>query len=197
MSASLLEMVLAIAIAGLIFAAAIIPTTQTVVAYQEVQAQTRQATRQGTAVVRPEQIAAVIWRDADAPENHDDLLKAQSNQLTVGDWELRLANKSFEQNRKSAGWAPIAEPVDSFAFQYLLSSGTWTSSVAKGQLGNVLALRFDWNDSDNGRKYGGLVVMPDQAFSSGLIELPQPDTSKPYKRKDYERTVNLSLGSWK
>ena len=35
MQASLVEIVLAIAIAGLIFASAIIPTTQTAVAYQE------------------------------------------------------------------------------------------------------------------------------------------------------------------
>jgi hypothetical protein len=197
MQASLVEIVLAIAIAGLIFASAIIPTTQTAVAYQEAEAELRQATAQATATVRPEQIAAGIWRDADPPENHDALSQAQSTHLTVGDWQLRENGGQLEQRWNARGWTPIAAPVQGLALQYLLSSGAWASSVSGTALEDVLAVRFDWSDSDNGRRYGGLIVAPDRAFSAGLIKLPQPDTSGPYNRDDHEQTVTLSLGSWR
>jgi hypothetical protein len=196
MQASLVEIVLAIAIAGLIFASAIIPTTQTAVAYQEAEAELRQATAQAIATVRPEQIAAEIWRDADPPQNHDTLSRAQSSRLAVGDWELRENRGQFEQKCSTSGWTPIAAPVQNLGFQYLLNSGAWTSSANGTALEDVLAVRFDWSDSDSGRKYGGLVVTPDRAFSAGLIELPQPDTSEPYRRDDYEQTITLSLGTW-
>jgi hypothetical protein len=196
MQASLLEMVLAITIAGLIFAAAIIPTTQTMVAYQEAEANVRTATSQATATVRAEQVAASIWRDADPPQDHDTLSTAQSSRMEVGDWELRKTADCFQQKWASTGWSPIAEPVQSFAFQYLLNDGSWAASATASELEDVLAVRFDWSDPDTGRTYGGLIVTPDHAFAAGLIELPQPDTSEPYSREDYERTVTLSLGSW-
>jgi hypothetical protein len=196
MQASLVEIVLAIAIAGLIFASAIIPTTQTAVAYQEAEAELRQATAQATATVRPEQIAAGIWRDPDPPDNHDALSQAHASRLAVGDWELRENRGQFEQKCSTSGWTPIAAPVQDLSFQYLLNSGAWTSSVSGGALDDVLAVRFDWSDPDSGRKYGGLVVAPDRAFSAGLIKLPQPDTSEPYRRDDYEQTITLSLGTW-
>jgi hypothetical protein len=196
MNASLVEMALAIAIAGLIFASAIVPTTQSVIAYQEVEAELRQATGQATAAVRAEQVAGSIWRSADPPAGHGALQKARAARLQVGDWELRQSKGRFEQQWKSAGWAAIAEPVDSLSFQYLLNDGSWTTSVDKAQLGSVLAMRYAWTDSDSGRTYAGLTVAPDSAFSGSLLELPEPDTSNPYQRKDYERTLSFSLGSW-
>lgn len=196
MQASLLEMVLAISIAGLILAAAIIPTTETVVAYQQTEAELRQATSQATAAVRAEQVAANIWRDADPPESHATLQRAWASWLRVGDWELRQEEDQFKQKRGPTAWTPIAEPVQAFSFQYLLNDGSWTASVAEAQLAEVLAVRFDWSDSDSGRDYGGLVLAPDRAFSTGLIQLPPPDTSEPYDRENYEQTITLSLGSW-
>ena len=196
MQASLLEMVLAIAIAGLIFAAAVIPTTQTAVAYQQAEANVRAATWQVTATVRAEQIAGGIWRDTDPPANHDALTRARPGRLQVGDWQLRQRDGSVEQKWKSGDWTPIAEPVQGLAFEYLLNSGSWTSSVNNAQLGDVLALQFGWSEPGTGRPYGGLAVAPDRAFSAGLIQLPQPTLSAPYKRKDYERAIAFSLGSW-
>ena len=196
MSASLVEMVLAIAIAGLILAAAIIPTTETVVAYQQAEAELRQATSQATAAVRAEQVAANIWRDADPPTDHATLQRAWAGWLQVGGWELRQEEDRFEQKRDPTAWTPIAEPVQALSFQYLLNDGSWTTSVAEAQLDEVLAVRFDWGDPVSGREYGGLVLAPDRAFSTGLIQLPPPDTSEPYDREDYEQTVTLSLGSW-
>jgi hypothetical protein len=196
MSASLVEMVLAIVIAGLIFASAIIPTTQTAVAYQEAEAKVREAACQVTATVRAEQVVGNIWRNDDPPANHDVLLTAQADQLEVGHWELRADSGQFEQNWNAGGWAPIAAPVQGLAFQYILNSGVWVSSVSGPALEDVLAVRFNWSDAGNGRKYGGVVVAPDHTFSGGVIELPQPDTSEPYSRHDYERELTLSLGSW-
>jgi type II secretory pathway pseudopilin PulG len=195
MSASLIEMVLAIVIAGLIFASAIIPTTQTAAAYQENEADARQATWQVTATVRTEQVAGNVWRDAEPPDNHDALLKAMASQLWVGDWKLRHVAERYEQNGDSGGWATIAEPVENAAFQYLLNDGTWVSS-ANSQLDDVLAVRFDWSSTDNGRKYGGLMVAPDRAFSGGVVELFQGAGPATYSRPDYERTITFSLGSW-
>ncbi len=195
MQASLMEMVLAIVIAGLIFASAIIPTTQTAAAYQENEADARQATWQATATVRTDQVAGNIWRDVDPPAGYDDLLTAQSDQLEVGEWELRQDTDRFEQNLDSGGWVAIAQPVENVAFQYLLNDGTWTSS-ASGQLDDVLAIRFDWSSTDNGRKYGGLMVAPDRAFSGGVVELFQGAGPATYSRPDYERTITFSLGSW-
>jgi hypothetical protein len=189
-------MVLAIAIAGLIFASAIIPTTQAVVAYQEAEARVRAATLQATAAVRAEQIAAAVWRDAAPPDDHDALQKAKAAELQVGDWALREQSQRLEQKRKSAAWTSIAEPVDSFTFTYLLTDGSWSASVPDAHLDDVLAIRFEWNNPDNGRPHSGLILVPDQAFSANLIDLPDPEVSNPYKREDYEQTVRLSLGSW-
>jgi len=196
MRASLLEMVLAICIAGLIFASAIIPTTQTAVAYQRAESAVRDSVWQVTAVVRAEQIAASIWRDAEPPAGHETLQTAAPAQLKIGDWELREDSGRLQQKRASTAWQSIAEPVQSFSFGYLLNSGSWTSSVSAAQLDDVLAVRFTWSDVERGRPYGGLIVAPDRAFGGGLIELPQPDTSQAYEREDYERKITLSLGSW-
>lgn len=196
MHASLVEMVLAIVIAGLIFASAIIPTTQTAVAYQEAEADVRQATWQVTATVRTEQVAGHIWRDDEPPAGHDVLGKAQASQLEASCCELRYIADAYEQNVDSGGWGVIAEPVESLEFQYLLNDGSWVSAAVGGQLDDVLAVRFDWSSADDGRKYGGLAVVSDRVFSAGHVGLPQPDTSEPYSRADYERTITFSLGSW-
>lgn len=196
MNASLIEMVLAIVIAGIIFASAIIPTTQMALAYQEAEAEVRQATSQATASIRPQQLVASIWRDASPPANHDTLVRAQASRLTVGNWDLRGSGGSCEQKWSAGGWTPIATPVASLSFEYLLNDGTWAPSVGSSSLGDVLAVRFAWNDPDNGRKYGGLIVAPDRSSSAGLIQLLQPDTSSTYQRSDYERTITFSLGSW-
>jgi type II secretory pathway pseudopilin PulG len=196
MHASLVEMVLAIVIAGLISASAIIPTTQTAVAYQKAETDVRQATWQATATVRTEQVAGSIWRDDEPPAGHDTLLTAQADQIEVGNWELRRDGYRYEQNLDSGAWTAIAEPVVSVSFQYLLNDGSWASSITAEQLDDVLAIRFDWNSSTNGRKYGGLVVAPDRAFSAGVIRLPVPDTSEPYSRAEYQRSFTFSLGTW-
>jgi type II secretory pathway pseudopilin PulG len=196
MCASLVEMVLAIVIAGLIFASAIIPTTQSAVAYQEAEADVREATWQATATVRTEQLVGSIWRDDEPPAGHEALTKAQASQLSVDNCELRQTADAYQQNVDSIGWSVIASPVQSFGFQYLLNDGSWASSVSGGQHDDVLAVRFDWSSSDNGRKCGGVAVAPDRAFSGGRVNLLEPDTSAPYSRSDYERTIAFALGSW-
>lgn len=190
-------MVMAIAICGLIFASAIIPTTQVIATYQATQTAAQAATAQTMAAVRPEQVGSSIWRDADPPTGHDALASALETQLQVGNWTLRQADTSFEQQWQAAGWTPLADPVETFAFGYLLTDGSWTASVSAGDLDDVIALKFAWNDADSGSAFFGMAVLPDRAFSAGQLELALPDTSDPYDRSDYEQTITLSLGSWK
>ena len=196
MTASLVEMVMAIVLTGLIFASAIIPTVQTLVAYQDAELDLQKGTVQTTAAVRAEQVAADIWRDADPPDSGAPLQVAGAGRLEVGDWELREEKGRVEQRWRAGVWTPIAEPVLSFSFQYLLNDGTWVTTVPKAKLDAVLAVRFGWSDPDSGMPSSGLIVAPDRAFSAGLLELSMPDTSAKYRRKDYEREITLSLGSW-
>ncbi|MCK4342224.1 MAG: hypothetical protein KAY37_10940 [Phycisphaerae bacterium] len=197
MRASLVEMVLAIALTGIIFTAAIVPLIQAMVAFQEAELDLQTQTRQATATVRAEQLSAAIWRDADPPPNTALLQTARAKQLKVGDWELRAKAGRLVQKRKKGARSTLAEPVKAFSFQYCLNDGKWKSSASSGQLDQVLAIRCNWTDPASGLPFGGLVLAPDRAFSAGLIELPRPDTSKKYRRKDYERSLTLSLGSWK
>ena len=193
---SLLEMVLAIAIAGFIFAAAIIPTTQTISAYQEGETDLRQATLQEHACVRPQQVIEKIWRDADPPDGYDVLSRALTTELTAGEWALRESGGRLEQNLAGVGWSPIADPVTDFAFSYLLKDGTWVNSVGISDYDNVVAVRYSWTDSAANRAYSGEVLLPDRCHSGGRIDLSSPDTTSAYNRADYTRKFSISLGEW-
>jgi len=196
MNVSLIEMVLAIALSGLILASAILPTTQVMVAYQDAELEGRTMLAQTAAAVRAEQLVGAIWRDPNAPDGHATLQAALASQLQVGAWQLRASGNRLEQQRSTGGWAPIAQPVQGFSFQYLLDSGTWTAAPAAGELADVIAIRFAWSDPDSGLPYGGLVVTPDCSFAAGTISLETPSVSNPYRRTDYTRTMTLSLGRW-
>ena len=128
MNASLLEMVLAIALSGLIFASALIPTTQSMVAYQEAELDLQSMTAQTLALARAEQLAGAIWRDPNAPPDGAGLSAAAADQMQVGTWGLRQNGGHLEQQRQAAGWAVLAPAVQNFSFQYLLRSGVWTAA---------------------------------------------------------------------
>jgi hypothetical protein len=196
MSASLLEMVLAIVLSGLIFASALIPTTQSLAAYEEAQLGLQNMTAQTLALTRAEQLVGAIWRDPNAPPDGANLQAAVADRLQVGTWELRQSGGRVEQQRQAAGWSPLATPVQSFSFQYLLRTGVWTAAPASGDLAKVLAVRYGWTDPTGGLPYGGLLVAPDHAFAAGLIALAAPDHSTTYHRADYARQITLTLGAW-
>ncbi len=189
-------MVLALAIAGLVFASSIIPTTRAMASYQQAELNLQTVTLQWMAGVRAMQVAGTVWRDKSPPAGYATLDQARADRLRVGDWELRAHKQSFEQRWQNDDRVSLAEPIESFTFQYLLDDGTWVSNPDAQQTDAVLAIRASWTDVDAGQKRGGLAVMPDRQFAGGLLELAPPDTSKPYKRKDYERQVKLPLGSW-
>lgn len=196
MNVSLIEMVLAIALSGLILASAILPTMQVMVAYQDAELNGQTMLAQSAAAVRAEQLAGAVWRDPNAPDGHATLQTASASLLQVGDWQLRTSGDQVQQRRSTGSWAPVAEPVQGFTFQYLLDDGTWTAAPAAGQLADVIAIRFSWSDSDSGLPYGGLVVTPDCTFAAGTISLETPSVSNPYRRTDYTQTMRLSLGTW-
>jgi hypothetical protein len=196
MNASLLEMVLAIALSGMIFASALIPVTQTLVKYQDAQLDVRNQTAQSLAVTRVEQLSSAVWRDPNAPTGGADLLTGESDQIQVGSWSLRINGSKLEQQPPAGSWATIATPVNNFAFDYLMDDGTWTDSPDADELDSVLALRYDWTDSGTGLPFGGGFVLPDHAFLGGVINLDPPVVSQPYHRSEYTRALSMPLGTW-
>jgi hypothetical protein len=196
MNVSLIEMVLAIALSGLILASAILPTTQVMVTYQQAEWDWQTMLAHAAAALRVEQLLDAIWRDPNAPGGHAALGAAQAHQIQVGNWELRANGTQLQQQRQSGGWAQLVAPAQAFAFRYLLGSGEWKASVGTSKLGDVVAARFDWTDPDSGLPYGGVWVLPDHSFSAGLISVYPTSTAPPYYRSDYEQTMTLSLGTW-
>lgn len=196
MNASLLEVVLAIFLSGVIFASALIPTTQSMVAYQEAELNQQSMTAQMLALARVEQLAGAIWRDPNAPPDGAALTVAAASQLQVGTWEFRQSSSVLQQQRQAAGWSGLAGPVQNFSFQYLLRTGVWTATPAPADLANVLAVRCGWTDPAGGRPYGGVLVAPDHAFAAGLVSLAVPSHTTPYHRADYALQITLTLGSW-
>lgn len=189
-------MILAIAIAGILFASAIIPTSRTIDAYQAGEANLREATLQNLARIRPQQVIEKVWRDAEPPAGYDAIARALTTELTAGSWALRESGGRFEQNRDDAGWSPIAEPVGDFAFAYLAKDGTWANSVAIADFDNIVAVRFGWTDTAVSRAYRGVVVLPDRCHAGGRIDLSPPNTSTAYHREDFTRRFSISLGEW-
>jgi hypothetical protein len=196
MSASLLEMVLAIALAGLIFAAAIIPTSQTLVDYQKSEIDLRNLSAHGMATVRFEQVAGGIWRDPNGPPGGASLQAASATQLRTSFWDLSRSSGRWQQRYQGGTAATLLPAVSSFTYQYLLSTGAWITSPTASQRSKIVAVRCNWTDPVSGLPLSSLAVLPDHRFSAGLLVLPQPATTQPYSRDNYHRNHTFSLGAW-
>lgn len=197
MSLNLVEMALAIALAGLVFAGAIVPVTQTVVAYQESEDELRDVTTHYLAAQRVERLAASIWRAGDAPANHGTLQKAVATRLSVGVWDIHRNKQELRQEYKGGGAALIAQPIEKLGMQYLLDDGSWQTAVKTPDLGRVVALRYQWQDADHKRAYRGLIVPTDRVLADRSVALPKPLEVTTYRRSDYEQKVELKLEPWK
>jgi hypothetical protein len=197
MNVSLIEMVLAIALSGLILASAILPTTQVIVTYQEAELDGQTMMAQSAAALRAATLVNSIWRDPNAPAGYAALQAANPNAFRVGDWQWRASGGRVEQRGQSGGWAVLATPVDAVSLQYLLGDGTWTSAPGGSRLSDVIAIRFNWTDPDCSLAYGGIRVPPDRSFAAGVVSLPTPSTTNPYRRADYTRSTTLPLGTWR
>ena len=175
MNASLVEMVLAIALAGLVFVGAIVPTTQSIVAYQEAEAELRFATAQASALVRAEQVAGSVWRDAEPPQGHAIPQAGQSGQLKVGDWSLRDQRGRFEQKGKKADWGVLAQPITRFSFRYQLADGSWQARVSRTELDGVLSTGVSLTAAAPalGAVFRNMMVAATCGPASELIELPE------------------------
>jgi hypothetical protein len=197
MNASLIEMVLAIALTGLILASAVMPTVQTVVANQEAELDWQTMMTHSAAAIRAEQVAGMIWRDPNAPDGYFPLRAARVDQLQVGNWQLRADGTAIEQQAPSGSWTPIAGDVQGFGLQYLLNSGAWTSSPNAVELDKVIAIRFNWSQANHGLRYGGLLAVADREYSAGPLSLRTLGAGPAYRRSDYARHTTLSLGTWR
>ena len=196
MNASLLEMVLAIALSGLIFASALIPTTQSMLTYQEGAVDLQNRSAQMLTLARAEQLAGAIWRDPNAPPDTANLQAAAAARLQIGSWELRQSGGRMEQRYRSGRWSTLASPVQKFSYQYLLRTGVWTTAPPAAQRANVLAVRYSWTDPASRLQYSGTLVAPDHAFAAGVVNLPMPDLTGRYQRSNYARRITLRLGNW-
>jgi hypothetical protein len=196
MSASLLEMVLAIALAGMIFAAAIVPTSQTLVDYQKSEIDLRNLSAHGMATVRFEQVAGSIWRDPNGPLGSATLQAASASQLQTSAWDLSQSAGSWQQRYQAGAAATLLPAVSSFTYQYLLNTGAWTASPTATEHSRIVALRCNWTDPVSGLPLGSIAVLPDHRFAAGLLVLPQPATTQPYSRDNYRRSLTFSLGAW-
>ena len=197
MSASLTEMVLAIAIAGVIFAGALLPVVESVHAYQEAELNMQRADAQHLAAIRVEQVGTLLWRGDDPPPEHGVLTRATSGRLVVGEWELREVQQVLLQARQSGRLAALVQPVEGFELRYLLGDGDWQKSVDASAADRLIALRYAWAD-EQGRAYRGMVVPTDRVFAAGSVTLPEPDAGlTTYRRSDYARDVSLTIETWR
>ncbi len=196
MYGSLLEMVLAIALTGLIFAAAILPTTQIIADYQKAEVDLQTQTMHAMAALRFEQVAGMVWRDPNAPAGTAALQTARRNQVQVGTSELRQTGGALQQRVGGGAAATLVPSVTGFAYNYLLNNGSWTASPTAPQLDQVIALRSGWTAPGSNTPFRTLVVAPDRRFGAGLLVLPQPNTSQAYQRGNYRRNLTFTLGRW-
>jgi hypothetical protein len=196
MNVSIVEMVMAMVVFGIILASAVLPTVQVLVTYQEVDRCAQSLLAESAALVRAEQLLEAVWRDPNAPAGHGALLNAQAHQFQIGNWEWRGTGTQLQQQWQSGGWARLAEPVQTFAFEYLMNTGEWRTSVPSGSLAEIVAARFDWADPNSALSYGSQWVFPDYCFAAGLIGVHPVSFAPPYYRSDYERSAVFSLGMW-
>lgn len=198
MRVSLVEMAVAIALAGLIFAGALIPVTQTVHAYQECEASAQRSSAHYLATLRVKQLAGSIWRQGDPPAGHDAMKDSSSSRVAVGDWEISAAHGSVLQRWKGQKAAVLAQPAETFSLRYLLDDGSWKSAVKETALAQVIAVRYQWTDSDSGYVCRGVALPTDKTFAGLSIILPESTSpsEEHYRRSDYERTIRLELKDW-
>jgi hypothetical protein len=197
MSGSLVEMVLAIAIAGIVFACAIVPTTNVVMTYQRDEGDLRLSTVQSMAALRVEQVGSSLWRDKSPPDGHAMLKAADGKQLSVGEQGIRLSKEQLQQRQAGGAWALLAEPVDEFAFTYQLSNGKWVSKVDAADSDDLIAIQYDWTDPQTSQTYGGTLATTDRMCWAEPIQLPEAVLDPPkYDRSEYQETIELPLGSW-
>ena len=195
MSASLLEMVMAISIAGLIFAGAILPVTETVRAYQESEASRQDSNAQHLAALRVHRITSSIWRDSDAPNDYGQLIKATSSQLGVGVWEITEKKQKLMQARGGKKPVVLAQPVKKFMLSYCLDDGSWVSTIKAGQYDRVVALRYQWS---NGQSiYSGVAVPTDKLFTGRSITVPEAKNGQVYRPVEHKKKHSFDVKPWK
>lgn len=192
-----MEMVIAIAILGLIMTGLIVTTTQTIVTYQATDARVAESSDHTMAALRAERIAARVWRDPDPPAGHADLIAAKADELRVGDWRLRANSDVLEQVHVAPPYELLVDDVSGFAFSYRLSGGGWISQTLNpGERSTVVAVKYQWTDAVDGRIFGGISVLPDRQFSTGFLGLRTPTPGGAYNRSDHEQQITLNLGTW-
>jgi hypothetical protein len=191
---SLVEMVLAITLSGLLLAGAIAPVMSVMVAYQRTQPAANNGLLSDTAALRAATVAGSVWRDANAPAGLGNITVIGGSALTVGNWALTVNGGRLQQAWQGGTAAPLTTPIDQVSFQYQLDDGAWTSSVA--DTARVRALRLSWRDPNSLTTLRTTALTLDRALDAGALVVDQPTSGGTYNRSTYTRNVALTIGNW-
>ncbi len=195
MNSSLTEMVLAIAIAGIVLAMVAVPTTKMVIAEQKLEAQMTETQLQHLAAVRLETLGQRIWRTDQPPAGHAPPRWLARLGMFVGDHLVAGWRPVIYSYRRGAIFTPLVRGIDRFVMRYRLRDGSETSVVRRSAFDQLVAARYEWQA---GRfTFSGWVVPLDRAFDAWPLSLPAADTSTPYSRNDFTRSLSFDLGTWR
>ena len=195
MNTSLTEMVLAIAIAAIVLAMVAVPTTKMVIAEQKLEARMRDVQTQRLAAVRLERIGQHIWRTDQPPTGYARPHWLARTGMFVGDHLVAGWTPTMYSYRNGAVFTPLAHGIDRFAMGFRLTNGSETSVVQKTAFDQLVAARYQWQSGPF--TFSGWSVPLDRAFDASPLALPAADTSKPYSRSAWSRTLSFDLGTWR
>ena len=197
MSGSLAELIMSIVLTGIVVAGTVIPVTSSLHEYQqaEISLQCNEAHR--LAALRIEAVVTTLWHGDEASDDQELLISAQPQQIGNSAFTLSCTNGVLTQKPANHAAATLATSLDGLTLEYLLSDGTWTSSVDSESLDTVTAVRYSWTDAANGHVYRGYVQSSESALSLATLMLEAAEDTDPfYRRTDYERSIALEVGTW-
>lgn len=198
MSLNLVELVLAIVLAALVFGVALAPTYQVLATGERVETLVRELDAHATIAVLIECNLARVWREPDPPPGAAPLDFAREREVRVGAWRLRVHGNQLQQRTSGGGgYQTLLSPIAAAQFAYQTDDGAWvdrlTTAAARGR---ARAVRVRWTDPTAQRSYQALVALADRQFANVTLELPAPPDAPDYRREDYTRTVALEVGMW-
>ncbi|MGE0481420.1 MAG: hypothetical protein AB7Q17_13210 [Phycisphaerae bacterium] len=198
MSLNLVEMVVAIVLAALVFSVALAPTYQVLATGERVETLVRELDAHATVATLIERRLQRVWRAAAPPPDSGTLDVAREREVRVGAWRLRAQGDRLQQSiRGGGGFQTLLRPVASVQFAYQTEDGAWVERLNHAAARDrVHAVRIRWTDPAAQRSYQALAGLADRQFAGAAVELPAPPDASGYRREDCTRVVALEVGVW-